>query len=232
MEKSRTIGKLGELYFKKLLQDNGIEFEDLTSKLKGIKKIEVKSVNINGEKKYYDYLKNSRQHPYDFQVGRYGVEVKTATWRNNGKVVFNFQKNNLKKIDYVIGILLKDEKVYNWYFWRGREIKEKSGIGFNPLTTKTYFPETEEKIIIKLTNQLTKHRSLGRERRKTMWNILKKAKPLKELPEKQMNILRVFAPEVMKFIEDNPAADEKDFEASLIRNQIDRLQRRLKELTH
>lgn len=65
-----------------------------------------------------------------------------------------------------------------------------------------------------------------------MWNILKKAKPLKELPEKQMNILRVFAPEVMKFIEDNPAADEKDFEASLIRNQIDRLQRRLKELTH
>jgi len=60
--------------------------------------------------------------------------------------------------------------------------------------------------------------------------FLDEATPLVDLPEGQKNILRAYAPEVMKFMEENPKADEKDFELTLVRNQIYRLQKREKEL--
>lgn len=60
--------------------------------------------------------------------------------------------------------------------------------------------------------------------------FLDETTPLAELPEGQKNILRTYAPEVMKFMEENPTADEKDLELSLIRNQLAILQEREKKL--
>lgn len=149
--KTNTIGKIGEDVFKNILVKNNIEFVDLTSKIKFIKEIVVKSIDTNQRKRDYSYLKHSRQHPFDFLVKGYGVEVKTATLQKNMGVNFCLMKNKLESIDFVVGIILKENKPIFWYLWPSEDFKKGingyfQGIRFNPFTSKRYVPISEDDV--------------------------------------------------------------------------------------
>lgn len=88
VNKQDTIGCVGERLFKDFLIDNKLSYIDLRDK--------------------------DNSHPFDFIVENKNIEVKISRIID-GYICFNWLKNDVENIDYVIGIVLDDEKQINYF---------------------------------------------------------------------------------------------------------------------
>lgn len=110
MKKSETIGEIGEELFKDIIIKNNIPYIDLRDNIVN-KNFKVGSYNNKSE---YNYNSNILSHPFDFIINGKNIEIKTSRIID-GFICFNWTKNDIKNIDYVIGIVLDKNKRINYF---------------------------------------------------------------------------------------------------------------------
>jgi len=109
MNKNQTIGKKGEKIIKDLLIKNKIEYTDLTkNKIK-----QTVFVMIDDIEYKYDRLIYS--HHFDLIVNDKNVEIKTSTLNKENKFNLTLTKNKKELIDYIVLVILKNNKPINYH---------------------------------------------------------------------------------------------------------------------
>jgi len=112
MQKSRTVGVIGERYIKSILTKNEIDFYDMS---KNKTKVTVKIPACNNSPSC-SYETEISTHPFDLKIGKKNFEIKTSKLNSQGHFCCNLTKNNKKLIDYVILVIISDYKIPQFFY--------------------------------------------------------------------------------------------------------------------
>jgi len=148
MNKTETIGRIGEDNIVEILKLNNIDFYDMRNNFI-FKEIKVNCINRDGKPLNYKYRRKTYTHDFDLKIKNKNVEIKSSSiWKN--KVDFSINKNNLKIIDYIIGIVFSDNKeILFYYLFDKKYFSKYKGLNFN---INSFRKLNEKEILNKILN--------------------------------------------------------------------------------
>lgn len=109
MNKNQTVGKIGENIVKRIFNKYKIEYTDL------IKKKIKQTIIVNSSVINYQYNRYSLSHPFDLIVNNNNIEIKTSRLNKNNEFMISFIKNRIDLVDFVIVVILNEQKKLKYF---------------------------------------------------------------------------------------------------------------------